>query len=111
MSTLADIAVTGLSAAGGAFVVRAVLADWLPLWLLSKPFSCDLCMSWWGSVGFAAVRWGSERGIDAAWPILGGTAASMAVLKVVSHLTDIDGIPATLPDQPLSGDTRSDSKE
>lgn len=111
MNTLTDIAMTGLSAAGAAFVTRAVLAEWLPLGLLVKPFSCDLCMSWWGSVVFAAVRWGNECGVDAAWPVLGGTAASMTVLKIVGHLTNIDGISATLPEHPLSGNTLPDAKE
>ena len=109
MTALADIAVTGLSAAGAALVVRAVLAEWLPLWLLVKPFSCDLCMSWWGSVAFSALAHGPT--FDAAWPVLGGTAASVLTLKVVNHLSGIDGLPATLPESPLSGDTQPDFKE
>ena len=52
MILLATI-VCGLAAAGLTATIRAVLHDHKPERLLEKPFSCDLCMSFWSSLGFS----------------------------------------------------------
>jgi hypothetical protein len=113
VSLLIDIAETGMSAAGAAFVVRAVLADWLPRWLLLKPFSCDLCMSWWGSLAFAGVHGGADW--PSLWPVPGAVALSLLVLKTHARLADVSAAPidgwATLPEHPHSGDTAPEAKE
>lgn len=45
--TLALVVLFGLAASGITAVIRAVVP--VP-WLLVKPFSCDLCMSFWASL-------------------------------------------------------------
>ncbi len=47
------VLILGLFAAGMTAIIRALVPM---LWLLHKPLSCDLCMSWWGSLG-GAVLW------------------------------------------------------
>lgn len=110
MSGLEDIAVIGLSAAGAALVIRAVIPT---LWLLVKPFSCDLCLSWWGSLAIAVLRGGADW--SALWPVPGAVAMSVLALKTHARLADVSAAPidgwATLPESHQSGDTAPDAKE
>jgi hypothetical protein len=99
--TLLAILAIGFAAAGLALVVRALVPT---LWLLIKPFSCDLCMSWWGSVVFTLLA--GEWSVDALTGLFGGVAVSVAMLKVVSSLSDVGAAPPpTLSDSPDLGDT------
>lgn len=113
MSLLVAILVVGASAAGIALTIRAVLADWLPLWLLVKPFSCDLCMSFWGALGFVVLRDGVAW--SSLWSVPGAVALSVLVLKTHARLADVSAAPidgwATLPESHQSGDTAPDDKE
>lgn len=107
--SLALAAATGFAAAGLALVIRAVVPT---LWLLVKPFSCDLCMSWWGSVAFTGLRVVGQgvSTIDALPDLFGSVATSVVVLKVVGKLSDVGASPVgdwtpTLPETHVSGDT------
>ena len=71
----------GLIAAGAAQIIRAVVPQH---WLLVKPFSCDLCMSWWGSL-VASVFVGG-MGLSGMCAAVGGTAVSVFLLKATSRL-------------------------
>lgn len=83
----------GFAAATSAIIVR----EFVPaLWLLRRPFSCDLCMSWWMSVGlyvFDLTR--------APWPVynpplvvLAATLLSIVLLKVVNRLSEVTFAPS-----------------
>ena len=87
---LAAILTLGLFAAGLALILRAVAPQ---PWLLHKPLSCDLCMSWWGSVVGAAVRFGGAVGVDSdmslitvAPAVVAAVAVSVVVLKSINRL-------------------------
>jgi len=87
MSFLSMILAVGLCAAGSALIVRSVVPQ---LWLMVKPFSCDLCMSWWSSI-VASV---AVATLDGAGPLtagvaaVGGTAVSVLLLKATNRLDD-----------------------
>lgn len=82
----------GFAAASAAIIVREFVP---PTWLLIRPFSCDLCMSWWMSVGlyvFDLTR--------APWPaynppmaVLAATTISMILLKIINRLSEVTFAP------------------
>lgn len=78
----------GYAAAGLASIVRALVPT---LWLLHKPLSCDLCMSWWCSL---ALSMPLSMTYPMALPtvaivLLAAVATSIMVLKFNSWLSDI----------------------
>lgn len=77
---LALIFAVGMIAAGAALIIRAVVPQ---PWLLNKPLSCDLCMSFWSSVVF-----GMLIGTNSIPAVVGGVAVSVLVLKAVNRLGD-----------------------
>lgn len=82
----ASAVLVGLSSAGLCFVVRALIPVTI---LILKPFSCDLCMSWWGSIIAVVLltgewTWTSLRA--AAVTVLAGTAVALLVIKIVIRL-------------------------
>ena len=80
-----SIIATGLAAAGIAHVARAIAP--IP-WLMRKPLSCDLCMSWWPSLVFGAM-WSVEMGsctVDSVMQVFGGVTVSVALLKMTQRL-------------------------
>jgi hypothetical protein len=82
---LTDVIVWGLASAGSASVIRAVVPT---TWLLVKPFSCDLCISWWPS--FAQGMWAIYEGcgnVDSGKAVLGATMLSIVALKTAQKLT------------------------
>lgn len=84
MNTLLMALFLGLAAAAAATIVRALVPT---LWLLIKPFSCDLCMSWWSSLALGLMAYS-----DISYPIhvlLVATTTSMFTLKVLNRLSDI----------------------
>lgn len=91
--TLTAILTLGLFAAGLTLILRAVAPQ---PWLLHKPLSCDLCMSWWGSVVGALVQLvgaGSGAGeaasvsIAAVAPaVVAAVAVSVLLLKAINRL-------------------------
>jgi hypothetical protein len=88
--SLALVVVLGLAAAGAVAVVRAVVMDRWPMWMLEKPLSCDLCMSWWASVAvvlFALVA-GRLDLLDAPLAALGSTAVSLATVRGSNRLSE-----------------------
>ncbi len=93
----------GLAAAGVVFVIRAVVMDRWPLLMLSKPLSCDLCMSWWSALAFSLVDWHSVQHLFA------GVALSVGIIKAVGRLSEVGALPidlpATLPESTDLGDT------
>lgn len=78
----------GLIAAGITSVVRAVVPQ---LWLLVKPFACDLCMSWWCAwLGAIVLQIQTPIGFWGVLPaVLGAVPVSLLLLKVVGRLTDV----------------------
>lgn len=75
----------GLAAAGATFVVRAVIDSANPLWLLRKPFSCDLCMNWWASLGLVMIDPAHSFG-ECAQLVLASTAVGVVATKVANRL-------------------------
>ena len=82
----------GLFAAGTAMIARALAPT---LWLLVKPLSCDLCMSWWGSLlgaglGSLSNLCQTANGLPDLVVIVGAAVAvSVVTLKTASKLTDV----------------------
>lgn len=83
--------VCGFSTAGIVAIARTVAQDYgRPEWLLRKPLSCDLCMSFWGSaasVGLAAL---SESVSPAAAMLagLGSVGVGLVTVKTASRLSE-----------------------
>lgn len=75
----------GLAAAGATFVVRAVVDELRPVLLLSKPFSCDLCMNWWASLGLVLIDPAASFG-ECAQLVLASTAVGVVVTKTANRL-------------------------
>lgn len=78
----------GLAAAGSTFVVRAIVDEFRPELLLVKPFSCDLCMNWWGSLGLTLMS-AIDSGLGAAAcveSVLAGTAVGVLATKTANRL-------------------------
>lgn len=68
MSLLALAVTVGLAASGTTAIIRAIAPQ---SWLLVKPLSCDLCMSWWSSLAITGT-------LSLAEPV--GVAQSVAVV-------------------------------
>lgn len=85
---LFGVLILGLAAATVATIVRAFVP---PLWLLVKPWSCDLCMSWWSSLVISPiVNSRLAPGLPMSLVVvLAAAAVSMLVLKINSKLSDI----------------------
>lgn len=87
--TLVLVALFGLAAAGLTATVRAVVQETRPLWLLEKPFSCDLCMSWWSSVA-VVVAWAVHDGlafIPGLLAVFGSIGVALLVTKAATRLS------------------------
>lgn len=52
MSLQDTVSAVGIAASGATAIIRAVVPQ---TWLLHKPLSCDLCMSWWSSLALTAT--------------------------------------------------------
>ncbi len=87
MSLLPLILVIGLASAGAVAVIRAVVQELRPLWLLYKPLSCDLCMAWWTSLGAIPFVSESIRVFDAALVVFGGVGVSLLAIKAANRLS------------------------
>ena len=90
MSLLPLAFVLGLAAAGAVAVVRAVVQEVRPLWLLAKPLSCDLCMSWWSSVAVALYALALDL-LDAPvapLAVLASTGVCLAVVRGSNRLSE-----------------------
>jgi hypothetical protein len=109
MNLLQLIVIAGIAAAGAVNVVRAVVPT---LWLLVKPFSCDLCMSWWSSlavtIAYATVS--PVTVLEAAIAVLGGTALSLILVKLVGVLSE-SRIDSQVADLAVSADTGTAEEE
>lgn len=89
MSPLALVVLFGFAAAGITATVRAVVDTANPLWLLEKPFSCDLCMSWWSSVAIV-VAWAAHEGlafVPATLAVFGAVGVALPVTKAATRLS------------------------
>ena len=90
MSLLAAMFIVGLFAAGVTATLRVIAQDYKPELMLEKPISCDLCMSFWGSMtGFVllvAIDSGT-RGVAAPLVTLGGVAVALVATKVAVRLS------------------------
>lgn len=92
--------VMGLSAAAIALIIRALVPT---MWLLHKPFSCDLCMSWWSSVALSMWAFFGEYGsLSSVSTLLGSVTVSVLALKGSNRLAQ-EG--STLPFLEEKGDT------
>jgi hypothetical protein len=91
MSLLTLALLVGLAAAGATATVRAVVADRWPLWLLEKPLSCDLCMSWWCSLALTVLLLGAGEleGLAQAVAVdLAAVGVSLACVRGSNRLTE-----------------------
>ncbi len=90
MSLLALVLVLGLAAAGAVAVVRAVVQEVRPMWLLAKPLSCDLCMSWWASVALVlfSLVVGTLSLPVAPLAVLASTGVSLACVRGSNRLSE-----------------------
>lgn len=81
----------GLAAAAAATIIRAFVPQ---LWLLFKPWSCDLCMSWWCSLALSVLVtvYADLALVIVPILLLASTAVSMTVLKIHNRLSDL-GLP------------------
>lgn len=89
MSLLTLVIVLGLATSGLTAVVRAVIDSANPLWLLEKPFSCDLCMSWWSSIALTGA-WAAHEGIalvPGMLAVLGSVGVALTVTKAATRLS------------------------
>ena len=88
--SLALILVLGLAAAGAVAVARAVVQEVRPMWLLAKPLSCDLCMSWWASVAVVLFVLIIEALALPVAPlaVLASTAVSLACVRGSNRLSE-----------------------
>jgi hypothetical protein len=80
----------GLVAAGGVAVLRAIVMDVRPMWMLEKPWSCDLCCSWWCSVA-AVTFYGIAIGLsvpEALLAVLASTGVSLATVRGSNRLSE-----------------------
>lgn len=82
--------VCGLSTAGITAIARTLAQDYgKPEWLLNKPLSCDLCMSFWGSVvsvGLAGLA-ESVSPPAATLAVLGSVGVGLVTVKAASRLS------------------------
>jgi hypothetical protein len=89
VSLLALVVLFGLVAAGITATVRAVIDSANPLWLLEKPFSCDLCMSWWSSIAIV-IAWAAHDGLElvpGTLAVFGSIAVALCVTKAATRLS------------------------
>lgn len=79
----------GLSASGITAIARTVAQDHGKAeWLLEKPLSCDLCMSFWGSFLSVAV-WSAHQPLgfaEAAVTMFGGVGSALVLTKAANRL-------------------------
>jgi hypothetical protein len=78
-----------LGAAGGTLVIRAILEMFGALFVLaSKPFSCDLCMSWWCSIIAATIHFSFVERFNVLFGfyVLASVPVSMVLLKTIERL-------------------------
>lgn len=90
MSLLSVILVCGFASAGITAIARTLAQDYgRQEWLLAKPLSCDLCMSFWGSVaavgGVATVE--SVSLVSAMLAVSGSVGVSLVAVKAASRLS------------------------
>lgn len=79
----------GLSASGLTAIARTVAQDHGKAeWLLEKPLSCDLCMSFWGSfVSVALWSTGYSFGFgEALVTMFGGVGTALVATKASNRL-------------------------
>jgi hypothetical protein len=62
----------GLCAAGATHAARALAPQG---WLLHKPLSCDLCMSWWSSWLGVVLLW-----VGGSFPVGGGAIGMIRMI-------------------------------
>lgn len=87
---LAAAIVIALAASGLTAALRVIAQDHGKAeWLLEKPFSCDLCMSFWGSVIFtiAYVLRHPEQLWDAPVLVPASVGAALVFTKAANRLS------------------------
>ena len=89
MSVLVAAVLVGLAASGLTAVIRAVVQEARPLWLLEKPLSCDLCMSWWSSLVFVIVLLLAREisALQSVVALFGGVGISLLSVKAANRLS------------------------
>ena len=90
MTILALAIVCGLAAAGMAATARVLAQDYgRAEWLLVKPLSCDLCLSFWGSL-FAVLLAAAAEPISVPAAMLAGFGSigvSLLAIKAAMRLS------------------------
>mgnify|MGYP001559777680 FL=1 len=120
ISTLALVALVALFAAGLTLVLRAAPFIRGAVFRGTKPWACDLCMSWWGScaggiVALGAGLWGTFGAATIVTWLLGTFATvpvSMLVLRFVGQPAGTFDLPpadtGAALDQPAANDNDGD---
>jgi hypothetical protein len=86
VSVLATVVTVGLAASGVTAIARALAPV---TWLLVKPLSCDLCMSWWSSLAITGTLLLSEP-ISLAQSVAvvtGGVGVALVTTKAANRLS------------------------
>jgi hypothetical protein len=96
---IVTVLVVGLFAAGLTSVVRALPYFRDLVFRGVKPWACDLCMSWWGSLAGAVAL---DLPVEYGWPAAGvvavaGVAVSLAALHHITRPTQEFVLP---PEEP-----------
>lgn len=86
MSLQDTVSAIGLGASGLTAIVRAVVPQ---TWLLHKPLSCDLCMSWWSSLALTATLATVEPMsiAQSVVTVAGGVGGALLLTKTANRLS------------------------
>jgi len=89
---IVDVVILAMSVVSATSIVRALVPK---KWLATKPFSCDVCMSFWPLAG--VVLYVLLRHIDAALALAAIPAHGLAVLLLV-RLRPLPELPDLIED-------------
>lgn len=86
MSLQDTVSAVGIAASGATAIIRAVVPQ---TWLLHKPLSCDLCMSWWSSLALTATLATVEPMpiAQSVVVVAGAVGAALLITKTTNRLS------------------------
>lgn len=86
--TLSLALLIALAASGLTAIFRVTIGDRKPEWLLHKPLSCDLCMSFWAA-SVVTIGWATQHPVSAVEGAIGalaGVGGALLVTKAANRL-------------------------
>ncbi len=84
MSTLVALVIVSLGLVFYVELIRAL--PWPARWLTIKPLSCDVCMSGWGGIALALMRWAGLNFLPADSVLAACAGLSVILLAVLRWL-------------------------